>query len=117
MRLIMVILILLFVSTVALAENVVQIATTRDATGVWNNWIAQAVTWDLTVVQIIADHYAISYKVIQTWYFPAESGFIKGTFNRNILGEYAIRWSVDGGLWSEAESVTILQPEKPKAGK
>lgn len=117
MKIVMVILILLFISTLALAENVVQIATTRDNAGIWNNWIAQAVTWDLTVVQIIADHYAMSYKVIQTWYFPIESGFIKGTFNRNVLGEYAIRWSTDGGLWSEAESVIILQPAKPKAGK
>lgn len=117
MRIIIAILILLFISTFALAENVVQIATTRDTSGVWNNWIPQAVTWDTTVVAIIQDHYAMSYKALQTWMFPVEGGYIKATFKRLILGEYAIRWSIDGELWSDANSVIILSPKTPKAGK
>lgn len=116
MRYIIIGLLMLFV-VININADVVQIATTRDATGNWNNWLPQMVTWDTTVIAITQDHYAMSYKALQAWMFPVEGGYIKATFKRLILGEYAIRWSIDGELWSDANSVIILSPKTPKAGK
>ena len=99
------------------AQNVVQIATTRDATGHWNNWLSQIVTWDLTVLTDAPDHLPMSYKSAQTWYLPTtDTSFIKATFTRKILGAYAIRWSMDNGdIWSDSSSVIILKPNHGKS--
>lgn len=106
---------LFYIALSAFSENIVQIATTTDTTGHWNNWAAQAVTWDNTVVADVPDHQPSSTKALQTWHFPVTNGFISATFIRKILGVYAIRWSQDGELWSEPTSVIILKPGNPRA--
>lgn len=107
--------ILFFIAIPVFSENIVQISTTLDISGHFNNWTTQVVTWDNTVIPDVPDHMPMSYKSLQTWYFPVETGFIKATFIRKILGVYAIRWSQDADIWSEPVSVIILKPGNPRA--
>jgi hypothetical protein len=114
MKTLLIIILLLF-ATMSYGADVVQIATTRDVTGTWNNWVVQAVTWDTVNVATIGDHIPVSTKVLQTWYFPIDTGWLKATFSRTLLGVYGLRWSRDGELWSNAESVAIENPANARS--
>ena len=114
-KIILIIALLMYsLTAMAFAADVVQIATTRDDSGKWDNWVAQAVTWDATVLVDAPDHNSISLKSLQTWLFPVGTGFITATFDRPILGKYALRWSRDGIFFSEPAMVEI---QKPKPGQ
>lgn len=116
MKTVLFIIILTLYATVAFGADVVQIATTRDANGNWINPVVQAVTWDTTVYLTIADGKSTSTTSLQRWAFPVDGGWLKATFTRNILGEYGIRWSHDGELWSEWSPHTIIKPGNPRSG-
>lgn len=117
MKTIIVSLILMFLVTSVYCADVVQIATTRDASGKFNNWVVQVVTWDATPVTDIPDPYATSNNALQIWYFPtSDTEWLKATFLRPILGPYGMRWSRDGLIWSDPAVCVILKPGKPQGG-
>ena len=115
MRALISIIVLLLLASICYPADIVQIATTRDTTGHFNNWTVQTVTWDTTIYTDIPDSYAVSYKVLQTWAFPiSEMEYLKATFTRSTLGEYAIRWSRDGVIWSDVSVGIIQRPGRPR---
>ena len=116
MRTIILTIAIMLLASMAFAADIVQIATTRDASGNWDNPVEQVMTWDATIYPTIADGRSTSTTSLQHWAFPVEGGWLKATFTRIILGEYGIRWSRDGVLWSEWQAHTILKPGKPRAG-
>jgi hypothetical protein len=116
MKTLIIVLMLLF-ATVAYCADVVQIADIRDANSKWSNWTVQAVTWDTAVVPDIPDGSSTTTKSLQSWYFPMADGWHKATFTRTKLGEYGIRWSADGIIWSDSTPLTILKPGNAQNGK
>lgn len=104
----------LLLSNICFSADVVQISDTRDATGKFNNWVNQVVTWDTTAVVSIPDSSSVSYTALQLWMFPiTDNTWVKGSFIRSVLGEYGIRWSRDGIIWSDVSVCSILKPGRP----
>jgi hypothetical protein len=105
---------LLLLTSTVFAVDVVQVSVVRDSSGQWINPTPQVVTWDVTVYTTVGDPKSTSTTSLQHWAFPFDDGWIKASFNRPILGEYSIRWSRDGELWSDWNSHTIIKPGNPR---
>jgi hypothetical protein len=114
MKTIFISIILLLITNLCFSADVVQISTSRDSLGHWQNWIIQIVIWDLTILTDVPDHNSISTRALQTWFFPVETGFITATFVRP-LGIYALRWSRDGVIFSGDNMVEVKRPDKPNS--
>jgi len=112
MRYLILPLILLLFCLPALAQTTepqVQLSTERDATGHFTNWQPLEVTWDATLVADVPDHNATDDDATQEWYVPiSETEWQMFTFKRGQKGEYAVRWSKDGELWSDAAACRII---------
>jgi hypothetical protein len=95
------------------SADIVQIATTLDSTGHCNNWTILTVTWDTIIYTDVPDHIPTSTKSLQTWMFPIDNGYLKATFIRSV-GIYWIRWSRDGVIFSEPNSIEVRRPATPR---
>lgn len=109
--LIVVFLVGLFSVSLASAQGVVQLATERDAeTGDFIDWAEIPVTWGSEVVTAVADHRGTDDDSLQEWYVPVAGGWLLFSFIRSQFGEYAVRWSQGGNLWSDLAVVVIISP-------
>lgn len=103
-----------------LPQITVQIADERDANGQFLNWATLDVGWDTTPLTVVADHSPITASSRQVWAVPDELGnWWRFTFNRNIVGQYAIRYCfgvpTEQTVWSEMVVAAIYRGPGPKA--
>ena len=95
-------------------DAVIQIATVK-TDGVWIDWTDLpeiSIAWAGEVVASIPPHNPIDNDPMQDWYLPFQGMYHHLVFERNDPGEYAIRWKVGSGLWSEFETCAIIAPGK-----
>lgn len=117
-------LISLFCISFAYAQESTQIEFTRerDAQGKWTNWTPLTVVWDAapTPAESVPDHMGIDDDAQQDWYTPFTSvetvTWYKFTFMVDQTGEYAVRLSMAGVLWTEPASCTVKSPAPPRHG-
>lgn len=114
MKLALAVVLFLVVVSFAFAQPVINISSTRDTNGKFDQWTEQIVAWETEVIADVPDHKATDDDVLQEWYIPVEGGYQKCSFTRAIKGEYGFRYSNDGQLWSEVVVVEIVKPKKPK---
>lgn len=103
-------LVLIFAVSNAIAQGVVQISTERNAEENFVTWTELTVTWDSDVVSTVPDHRGVDDDSLQEWYVVTAGGWLLFSFVRAEVGEYAIRWSPDGTIWSIPAVVTIIPP-------
>lgn len=96
-------------------DPVIQMADTQDASGLWI-WTELTVVWspDPFTFEQIGDHNPIDDDVNQDWFVPYRGDWWHFTFQREVKGEYAIRWKQADSSWSDAETCVIRPPDAAK---
>lgn len=102
------------ISFTTFAQDRVQISSERDEEGKFTNWSDLTVDWEADVVTVVPDHSGSDMDSLQEWFVPVSGGWKFFKFTRTELGEYAVRWSRDGTLWSKPGVCEIKEPESPQ---
>jgi len=91
-------------------DPVVQIADRKDEGGAWI-WAELTVTWDTTPHAGAVHHNPLDDDINQDWFVPLDGEWWHFSFEREVKGEYAIRWKHSDASWSDPETCSIRPPD------
>jgi hypothetical protein len=99
-----------------LVNPVVQIADTKDEAGDWVWTELTGITWDTTAwtSEQVGDHNPLDDDRTHDWFLPYKGDSWHFSFQRDVKGEYAIRWKQADSIWSDPETCTLRPPDLAK---
>lgn len=102
---------LLFSISASSQTQIIQLSEERDpGSRIFINWTELIVVWDTEVVTSIPDSNPVDDDILQEFYAVVEDGWKRFSFQRVKRGEYAVRYSGDGQLFSEPAVVRCILP-------